>query len=278
MAKSKAEWKAWLVGAKNADPLIGTGGVSELTSDSAVSIWGRWLEIIAGALFDLGNLFDFHKAEVADLIKRDKSHRVAWYAGKAKAYQHGDSLPADTDTYDPVRVAGDAALVVKFASAVELGNRIRIKMAKGTPGALVPLSGGELTGSTAYLNRVKDAGVRLDCTSGVADTLQPTMVIWYDPLVLDATGARLDGTAAAPVKDAVNSFLAGIDFDTRFILDKYIAAMSAVEGVKVAEVTSVRAYYGAVTPVVITNWYEPDAGYLALDETWFGSHVSYSAY
>ena len=104
------------------------------------------------------------------------------------------------------------------------------------------------------------------------------MVIYYDPLILDVTGARLDGTSATPVKDAVNAFLASIPFNGRFVLDKYIAAMMAVDGVVVPEVTAVQAYYGAVPPVVITTWYIPDAGYLALDGVYFDAHVSYVPY
>ncbi len=117
-----------------------------------------------------------------------------------------------------------------------------------------------------------------DFASDAPDTFQPMMEIHYDPLILNTSGQRLDGTSMEPVKDAVNAFLASIPFNGRFILDDFIAAMMAVDGVKVAEVTSVQAFYGAYSPFTITNWYTPDAGYLALDNIFFGTNVHYHAY
>lgn len=278
MAKTVDQWQADMIAAKSADPTIGTGGVKDLSSSSVTAVWRIFVRLVADAMATLEEQFGFHKAEVETIINAQKAHKLNWYVGKAEAYQHGDSLPADADVYNPVRDAGDAAFVVSFAAGVEADSQIQIKAAKGTPGALSALSGAELTGLQAYMKRIKDAGVRVVCTSSAADTLQPTMVIHYDPLILDNTGARLDGSATNPVKDAVNAFLAAIPFDGRFILDNFIAALMAVEGVKVAEITTVQAYYGVVAPATITNWYNPDAGYLALDEAFFDANVTFTAY
>ena len=144
--------------------------------------------------------------------------------------------------------------------------------------SLAPLNSIELTAFTAYMAKIKDAGVRLQCTSSAADTFQPTMVIYYDPLVLKNDGSRIDGTATTPVKDAVNAFLDMLPFNGVFILNSFIAAMQAVSGVVIADVQSVQAFYGSITPVVIDVQYTPDAGYMALDPTWFAAHVTYVAY
>lgn len=278
MAKTVDQWQADMIAAKSADPTIGTGGVKDLSSSSVTAVWRIFVRLVADAMAELEGKFDFHKAEVADLMAAKKAHTLNWYVGKAKAYQHGDSLGDDADVYDPVREDGDAAFVVQFAAGIEADSQIQIKVAKGTPGALSALSGAELTGLAAYMKRVKDAGVRVVCTSAAGDTLQPKVTIHYDPLVLDNTGARLDGSATAPVKDAINAFVAGIEFNGRFIIDDFIAALNAVEGVKVAEIVSMQAFYGSVSPIVFTAWYDADAGYLVLDETYFDANVTYTAY
>ncbi|MCD6011633.1 MAG: hypothetical protein K0Q79_1495 [Flavipsychrobacter sp.] len=278
MGKTIDQWQAELIAAKNADPVIGTGGSSELSSTSLVSVWRLWTRIVASAMFDLGNLFDFHKEEVQSIIAKEKAHTLQWYVTKSRAFQFGASLPADADVYDPVAPAGDPSLIVAFAAAVELGNEIRIKVAKLSGSVLTKLFASELTAFRSYMQRIKDAGVRLNCTSDDPDTFQPTMEIHYDPLILNSSGQRLDGTAMEPVKDAVNAFLASIPFNGRFILDDFIAAMMAVDGVKVAEVTSAEAFYGGYSPFLIANWYTPDAGYLALDNTFFAANVHYHAY
>lgn len=287
MAKSIDQWQADIIAAKDADPVIGTGGTNPLSSTSSVSIWRLWTRIFASAAHDLDKSQDLHKAEVQMIIDRQKAHKLNWYIGKAKAYQHGDDLPADTDVYDPVRDADDAALVIDFAVGVEKDSEILIKTAKGVPGALSANSVGELTGLNAYMKRLKDAGVRVRCTSAAADTLQPAMIIHYDPLVLNSAGERIDGTATTPVKDATNTFLtnlatlageSGNPMNGRFIIDDYITALLAVEGVKVPEISSMRAYYGAVSPALFTAWYDADAGYLAIDNVYWAANVTYQPY
>jgi len=226
----------------------------------------------------LEQLFDAHKSEVAGIIAAGKPHTLQWYVTKAKDFQFGVALPPDSDVYALVPPATPSVLVVQFAAAVELTNLVRIKVAKLTAGVLGPLSTLELTAFTTYMGRIKDAGVRLQCTSDVPDTFQPAMIVYYDPLVLDATGARLDGTAASPVKDAVNAFLDSLPFNGVFVLNNFIAAMQAVPGIIIADEVSVQAFYGIVPPVVIAAKYVPDAGYMALDNTWFATNVSYIAY
>ena len=273
MARSIAQIQSAITAAKNADTTL-----SGLSSSSLTAIWLLWTYIVAICQWTLEQLFDAHKSEVAGIIAAGKPHTLQWYVTKAKDFQFGVALPPDSDVYALVPPATPSVLVVQFAAAVELTNLVRIKVAKLTAGVLGPLSTLELTAFTTYMGRIKDAGVRLQCTSDVPDTFQPAMIVYYDPLVLDATGARLDGTAASPVKDAVNAFLDSLPFNGVFVLNNFIAAMQAVPGIIIADEVSVQAFYGIVPPVVIAAKYVPDAGYMALDNTWFATNVSYIAY
>ncbi len=273
MARSIAQIQAAIVAAKEAD-----GTLSGLTSTSMTAIWLLWTYVVATCQWTLENLFDAHKNEVAGIIATQKPHTLQWYVTMARAFQYGVALPSGSDTYAVVPPASLSVLVVQFAAAVELTNLVRIKVAAMTGGVLGPLSPTQLTAFTTYMGQIKDVGVRLQCTSGVADTFQPTMIIYYDPLVLDATGARLDGSEPTPVKDAINTFLGSLPFNGVFILNNFIAAMQAIPGVIIADEVSVQAFYGSVPPVVIAAKYVPDAGYMALDNAWFGTNVSYVAY
>ena len=215
---------------------------------------------------------------MAGIIATQKPHTIEWYTTMAKQFQYGYSLPDGSDVYVPAVAAGDPSLVVTFAAAVESENLVRIKIATGTVGSLVAPTAPQLAAFTTYMNLIKDAGVRLLCTGGPADIFQPKLTIYYDPLQLDNTGARLDGTEATPVKDAINAFLDSIPFNGRFVLNSFIAAMQAVPGVVVADEVSVQAYYAGVAPVVITTWYTPDAGFMALDLGYFNLNVTYQPY
>ncbi len=274
MARSIAQIQAAIVLQVQSDPTLGP----TLTSTSVVAIWKLWTYVVAVCQWTLENLFDAHRDEVAGIIATQKPHSLQWYVTMARAFQYGVALPADSDVYAVVPPADPTVLIVSNAAAVELTNLVRIKAAKILSGTLGALSSGELAAFTAYMAQVKDAGVRLQCTSSAADTFQPTMVIYYDPLVLKNDGGRIDGTAATPVKDAVNVFLDSLPFNGVFILNNFIAAMQAVPGVVIADVQNVQAFYGSVPPVTISVQYTPDAGYMALDATWFGANVSYVAY
>ena len=278
MARSIAQIQAAIVAARQADPVIGDAGTNPLSSTSNVAVWLLWTWIVATCQYITESLFDSHKAEVAGIIATQKPHTLEWYATMAKAFQYGATLPAGSDVYNPVAPAGDASLVVSYAAAVEVLPYLRIKAATLTGGVLGPLTSDELTALTVYMGRIKDAGVPLNITSGNADSLRVGVTVYYDPLILDATGARLDGTAATPLQDAVNGFLDTLPFNGVFVLNSMVAAMQAVEGVTIADVSYCAAQYGALPYSAIAAYYVPDAGYLTLDAGYFTANASYVAY
>ena len=274
MARTIKQIQDSIVAAKTADSVL-----AGLSSTSMVAIWRLWTYVVAVCMWVQETAFDAHKAEVSAMIAALKPHSLQWYVQKAKAYQYGITLPDDSVTYALVPPADTAVLIVTNAAAVELGGVVRIKVAKGSAGALSPLSGGQLAAFTAYMNRVKDAGVRLQLTSGNADNLRLTTEVYYDPLILDNTGARLDGTSATPVKDAINAYLSSLPFNGLFVVNELMAYVrDNVEGVVIFSSPVVQANYGATPYVGVDVEYVPDAGYMALDDAWFDANVMYSAH
>ena len=273
MARTITQIQQSIIDAKNAD--VALGG---LTSTSNVAIWLLWSYIVAVCQWALENLFDQHKSEVAGIIATQKPHSLQWYITMAKAFQYGVTLPPDTDVYSVVPPASSSVLIIANAAAVELTNLVRIKVAKLSGGILAALNTSELIAFTAYMQRIKDAGVRLQCTSGTPDNLQIQLAVFYDPLVLDNTGARLDGNASTPVIDAINAFLDDLPFNGLFVLNSFTSAVQAVEGVRIADVINAQANYGVTPYVTIGYEYTPDAGYMILDDTYFNAHVAYAAH
>jgi hypothetical protein len=273
MARTITQIQQQIIDAKNADPVL----TAYVWSDSKVAIWRLWTYVVAVCIWTLEKLFDYHKAEVSNIIQTQKPHTLLWYVHKAKLFQYGYSLPDDSDNYATVST-DPSVTIVKYAAAVELSNLVRIKVAKESAGILAGLSGGELTAFSAYMKRIKDAGVRLQLTSADPDNLQLALRIFYDPLVLTDSGARIDGTSATPVFDAVNAFLADLPFNGVFVLNHLIGALQAVDGVKIGNVVSAEANYAATPFVPINIKYTPDAGYMLLDEAYFNAHTTYEAY
>jgi len=274
MARTIAQIAEEIYAQVEADPVLGP----ELTSDSAVAEWRLWANNVAVAQWTLENLYDAHKDEVSGIIATEKPHTLQWYVTMAKAFQFGMSLPADSDTYAVVPPADPTVLIIANAAVVELVNLLRIKVARLVGGVLAPISGPQMTAFAAYMARVKDAGVRLQLTSGNADNLQLQLAVYYDPLILDNTGARLDGTSATPVKDAINTFLDNLPFNGLFVLNNLIAAIQAVDGVRIGQIVLAQANYGATPYVAIPLEYTPDAGYMVLDSGYFDANVTYTAH
>ncbi|MES2701874.1 MAG: nucleotidyltransferase [Bacteroidota bacterium] len=272
MARTIAEIQQSIINAKTAESAL-----AALTSTSNTAVWRLWTYIVAVCIWTVENLFDFHKAEVASIITTQKPHTLQWYVKMAKAFQYGYSLPPDHDTY--ATISDDPlVVVVKYAAAVELLNLVRIKAARQGSAGLEGLSAGQLISFAAYMNRIKDAGVRLQLTSGEADNLRLQLNIFYDPLILSNTGERLDGTSLTPVMDAINAFLSNLPFNGLFVLNHLIAALQAIDGVLIGEVASAAANYASTPYVPVTVEYTPDAGYMTLDEAYFDANVTYNAH
>jgi len=272
MARTIKEIQQSIIAAKNADTTL-----AGLTSTSNVAIWLLWTYIVAVAQWALESLFDAHKAEVTQLISSQKPHTLQWYVLKARQFQYGQTLAPDTDSY-PTPTNDPTVRIIQYAAAVELTNLVRIKAATLISGILAPLLPGQLTAFTAYMQQIKDAGVRLQVTSNAPDVLRVAVTVHFNPLVLDSTGSRLDGTATTPVKQAVNNFLANLPFNGLFVVNQLLAAVQAADGVVIAEVGTCSANYASLPFTPFTLEYLPDAGYMVLDDTWFDAHITYSAH
>ena len=275
MARTIAQIEQAIIDAKNAE-----AGLAGLNSTSRTAIWRLWIYVMAFVFHTLEELFDAHKTEVATIVASQKAHTTGWYVTKAKAFQYGVALPTDSDTYPTV---DESALIVTQAAAKEVlvgtNFRLRLKVAKGT-GTLTNLDAGEVSALETYFSRIKDAGVRLEIITGTGDTLQIGCNIYYDPLVLDNSGARLDGTATTPLQDAITSYLTDMgtnNFDGAINLNKLIDVMLAVEGITDATIVVAQSYYAATSPVPFTARYEPHDGYFVFDPSYFSTYTTWIA-
>ena len=272
MARTIEQIQQAIIDAKTADALL-----SGLSSTSNVAIWRLWTYVVAVCQWVLENLFDGHKKEVSDILATQKPHTLQWYVTKARQFQYGVALPTDSDTYTTPST-DPAIAIIQYAAVVELTNLVRVKVARFSAGVLSALTGPQLLAFNAYMKSIKDAGVRLQVTSGDPDILQLTLNIYYDPLVLDNTGARLDGGASAPVKDAVNNMLTNLPFNGLFVINNLIATLQAVEGVVIGEVVNAAATYAALPFTTVAVEYTPDAGYMILDSSFFDVNITYTAH
>lgn len=263
MARTIAEIQAEIIAAKEAQ-----ADLAGLTSNSRTAVWRLWIYITAVAFWTLETLFDLHRQEVIDYINNMKPGSAKWYANIAQAYQHGQVLPPDTDKYNNTGLTEDEIeerKIVAYAAVVEAERGLRIKVAKDNGTDLEPLDEvDELPPFMEYMARVKYAGIRLLITSNEPDSLTLNLAIYYDPLVLDSEGSRLDGSDNEPVQKAVRNYLRNLPFNGVFVLAYLVDVLQQVPGVVVPHILSASARYGALPYTSFNVEYQPDAGYLRL--------------
>lgn len=260
---------------------------------SAVSIETIFIYLVAIVANAIEVLFDEHKANITRIVETERFGLPGWYrkmalrfrfgAGLDENYYDPDGAFADTDIY-PAQYQNDQDYphIVKYAYAEETAEHlgVTVKIAKETDGVLSPLDNGtddtdnEIAAFTAYMNRIKPAGIPVAVVNSQPDQLTLTLVVKYDPLLLNANGTLITSPSDKPVEIAIEQYLNSIDFNGKFIPMKLVDAVQVAEGVKIAEITSATAQHAGYEPRPISIEYTPYAGYMKLTTL----TINYEAY
>lgn len=214
--------------------------LAELNSTSKVAVWRIWIYITAFVIHTLERIFDQHKAEVLEALTQLKPHTARWYRNKALAFQYGFDLIPDTDKFNNTGKTEDEienSKIVKYSAVTEsvAESRLIVKIATEQGGELQPITVGQKAPFDAYMNEIKDAGVRITVINYLPDVLKLQMKIYRDPLVLDENGQSII-TGKKPVEDAIKEYLKNLPFDGELVLAHLVAALQQVEGVRIPHI------------------------------------------
>lgn len=210
---------------------------------SVVSLERIIIYIVASAIWVLENVFDNFSSEITTRINNSILTSIAWYHSKVLAFQYGDELIFNSDTYSFGYATVDASKqIVKYAAVREVidGGVTKLKIFYSGTNKLA-LTTEQQTAFKAYIKEIAAAGTHLLFVSLDPDLLGVTLNIYYDPLIIDSTGAKIvDGTK--PVELAITSYLDSIKYGGIFYSSKLVDAIQATEGVN--DVELVDTYWG----------------------------------
>ena len=269
MARTIQEIQTFILQAKAQEPAL-----NELNSTSKVAIWRLWVYIIAVAIWSLEKLFDQHRADIDKRLAELKPHTARWYRSKALAFQYGFDLLSDSDTFNNqghTEEQIEASKIVKYSAVIESKNegRLIVKIAGEQGEQLQPITDAQKQAFEAYLQEIKDAGVRLSVVNYQPDVLHLQMKIIYDPLVLDGNGQSIIH-ATKPVEETIKSYLKRLPFNGELVLAHLIDALQQAEGVKIPHLVLAQSKnitsggnYGAFETIEISKI--PTAGYFTID-------------
>lgn len=275
MAQTIDYWYQQIITKVYADP-----NLSELDSTSVVADFKLWAFIVASVIWTLDVLFDLHRADVDARLALSKAHTPRWYRDLALRFQFGQALIADTDQYLNAGLDADAIaaqkIITQSAVVENSDGTLRMKVVKLVGDDYAQLSDPEQTAFAAYIKDTKDGGVRITIDSLPPDALKLLITIYYNPLVLDATGKRIDASNDTPVINAIGGYLKNLEFDGEFSKTKLSDSMEVVDGVQLVSIASAQAQYGIRPFAEINERYIPDAGYLRVVDG--GYTINYVAY
>jgi len=265
------------------DAYIGNGTIKEaygllpeLTFEdqfSAVSLENIIFSDVAIAMFVMQELYDRFKIDISSILSSQMSGTASWYAYMAMLFQFGRELVPETDYYDNTGLTAAqiaSARIVHYAAAVESRDKsiLFVKIATDSAGGeRQPLSPDQLKAFNRYLNTISYAGVRLSVINDPPDEMRLKIDIYYDPMVLDASGRRLDGTDDNPVQNAIRNFLKNLPFNGTYTNQALVDTLQVLSGVKIAEIKSASSKFGAFTQFTEINAREiPRAGYYHISD------------
>ena len=269
MARTIQEIQTLILQAKAQEPAL-----NELNSSSKVAIWRLWVYIIAVAIWSLEKLFDQHRADIDKRLAELKPHTARWYRSKALAFQYGFDLLPDSDKFNNqghTEEAIEASKIVKYSAVIESKNegRLIVKIAGEQGNTLQPITDTQKQAFEAYLQEIKDAGVRLSVVNYQPDILHLQMKIVYDPLVLDSNGQSILH-ATKPVEETIKNYLKRLPFNGELVLAHLIDVLQQAEGVKIPHLVlaqskniTIGGGYGAFETIEISKI--PTAGYFTID-------------
>ena len=253
---------------------------------SILSFENQLFNVFTLIIWTLEALFDVHKKEVADTLTEKKPHTLRWYRNKVRDFQYGFDLIEDTDVFDngsETTETIEASKIIKYAAVTEstTESRLIVKVATEINGILSPISEAVYIALIAYLEEIKDAGVKITVINYLPDILRLQQIIYYDPLLLTADGVSIL-TGRKPVEDALQEFMKELPFNGKLILASLVDKLQLTEGVRIPHLVNAQSKWIDSNGITYGNFENiavqkiPISGYFQIENFDNISYVAYS--
>lgn len=236
---------------------------------SRASIENILFEIVAYCGWVILGLFDLFKADVIEYRTNQSPFNTRAIVRLAKSYLHGYTLEGETDKYNTSGLTAEqiaAAEIVKHAACSQVLDGfgkpfLRLKMAGETDGELRQLTAPEMEGVEAYMNVVQPAGVKIVKESNAPDQIRMGWKVYYNPLLLNANGDRVDGTAQDVGRAVIKEYLTKIVFNGTYAPQNHEVFVKSTDGIELCLIQYVQTKYAGYDWSTVNDIATPDSGY-----------------
>lgn len=238
--------------------------LTSATSTSKVSIWRLWVWIISYVLWS-------HEKLVAQNALNSRPQNLPNFRAAILDYRDGLSLVWKNGafTYDLTGVsdAEERKIIDRCAVLESNDGELVVKIAKDNAGNLQPVTIAEQGRISEYLRQIKVPGVKIRLINENADLLKANLTVYVDPLVIDLdTGKLLNVTGDVyPVIDAIDNYLANLEFNGAFVKNFFISNINLAEGVSLCTVESLQWKSAAYPYTDIIEFKVPNSGYFKFE-------------
>lgn len=227
---------------------------------SLVSIENILFYVFAVALYSVELLLDNHITSVNNTLLTSLPHTSAWYCNTVLNFRYGVAVDTETGEYIDQGLSAskiEESQIVKFASVTENTNDsyITLKVAGETNGERSKLSSTQLSALRAYLDIVRDAGVRITLLSQEADEFNVELSVVYSE-IYDATDIESE------IENTITQYIQNLPFNGIYSNMALVDVIQQIDGV--VDVTVVSASYQGeedTAPTAITSRAVADSGY-----------------
>ena len=201
-------------------------GLSGLNSPSNSAIYSLWKYIVAAQMYFQEVLWDLYKADLELTISKAAVGSSQWFKDRLLKFQYTATTPqvltVGSDFSVNYAIIDPTLRIISRCSVKTTGVRtVLIKLAKSNPP--VALSSTELSSAASYVDDISFAGIHYIVSSQNSDKIYINADIYYD--------GQYASVIQTNVIDAINTYLANIDFDGSVKLTSIVDAIQGVVGV-----------------------------------------------
>jgi hypothetical protein len=207
--------------------------LSTLNSPSQTAIYTLWKFITSSIINYAEQLWDIYKAELETKIKVAVVGSNAWYQDQMLKFQYDAVTPqvlviSSDFSIDYSTVDTTKQIITRCSVKTSPTKQVFIKVAKNEPPEA--LTAPELSAATSYVQAKSFAGVNYTVTSVASDKLFLEAEIFFD--------GQYSAVISDTVIEAINTYLASIDFDGAVKVSALTDAIQTVTGVKDIVITN----------------------------------------
>lgn len=207
---------------------------------STVSVESALTYVFSFCIYLYEQIINSKIEEIASKIATEHEFSIPWYYAISKAFQLGDSLEFDDNTYKHEYAVIDATKqIVKYVAVRQRQiyglTKLQIFASKENK---IALTSDELAAFSSYINKKGAAGTHFDFVSLNPDLLDIHIAVYYDAMYIKNTGESLS-TGIKVVDQAINSYLDNIEYGGQFNRTKLIDAIQSVTGVNDVEIGAI---------------------------------------